>query len=681
MRKVLVCVLLLYTSIAFGQWSITGTTTQTIDFSTTISGVINGVYSASGFQPIPSSGQLDSDAWAVTGFDSGDLFFGGTVTSGDLARGNVSTSVTTGGIYSYTGSPQSSSDPALMLQPGSTDFTSGTITLKIVNNTGSTITQVTVEYDLYVRNDQGKSNLFNFSYSTDNSTYTSISSLDYSSTEIADGSPTWSLVETSPSRSTTIANLDIRDGSEFYIRWTGNEVSGSGSMDEFGLDDISVAATIAPVIDSFGDNNYSSNPAWSGSADWEIVTSSDVSSGPTNSNTLRLNATIAGTSYLSTQRTSSWGTEQSWGFWIGRRGVAATASNQSVIWLWANESDLTSGTIDGYRIRFGDDGGGDEIYLERVDNNVATVILTSSSSVTNALTDIGFLVRVTRNSSNSWSLYSSTLPTSSSSGAVATDQPNSTNTNVSLGTVTDNTYSDFSNGYFGFMAIYTASGINDAEFDQFYFDTSASSPLPVELTSFTATANGNLVTLNWSTATEVNNYGFNVERAAVKTGYDPSLLWETICFVQGHGNCHSSKEYSFTDSPTGGKEFYYRLKQIDFDGSYQYSEVVSVCMENIYQLKLEQNYPNPFNPHTTIKYTIPSPPLNPLLTKGRNKGGVVTLKVYNILGELVTTLVNGQLDAGIYEVEFNGSNLTSGIYYLVLQSNDLIDVKKCLLIK
>lgn len=206
-------------------------------------------------------------------------------------------------------------------------------------------------------------------------------------------------------------------------------------------------------------------------------------------------------------------------------------------------------------------------------------------------------------------------------------------------------------------------------------------PLPVELTSFIATTNGNLVTLNWTTATEVNNYGFNIERAAVKTVHDPSLLWETICFVQGHGNCHSSKEYSFTDSPTGGKEFYYRLKQMDFDGSYQYSEIVSVSMENIYQLKLEQNYPNPFNPHTTIKYTIPSSPLNPPITKGRDMGGVVTLKVYNVLGELVTTLVNEQLGTGIYEVEFNGSNLTSGIYYLVLQSNDLIDVKKCLLIK
>ncbi len=206
-------------------------------------------------------------------------------------------------------------------------------------------------------------------------------------------------------------------------------------------------------------------------------------------------------------------------------------------------------------------------------------------------------------------------------------------------------------------------------------------PLPVELTSFTATVNDNLVTLNWSTATEVNNYGFNVERTAVETGHDPSLQWETICFVQGHGNCHSSKEYTFTDSPTGGKEFYYRLKQIDFDGSYQYSEIVSVCMENIYQLKLEQNYPNPFNPHTTIKYTIP--PLQPDVSsrEGNQRGVFVTLKVYNILGELVTTLVKGQLDAGIYEVEFNGSKLTSGIYYLVLQSGDFIEIKKCLLIK
>lgn len=245
--------------------------------------------------------------------------------------------------------------------------------------------------------------------------------------------------------------------------------------------EIFVARYGSTLIESFADGNFTSNPTWSGTTStWQVVTSSDVAAGAPNSNTLRLSAASgSGTKYLSTQRNASWGTEQSWSFWLGRRSESATNTNHSIVWLWANETNLTSSTVDGYRIRFGDNSGGDNIVLQRVTNGSATDILTSSGTVPNGLTDIGFMVRVTRMSSSVWTLYTSTLPPSSGSGAVATAIPTAANTTVKQGSVTNSTYTNFANGYFGFMAVHTSApnARTSAEFDQLYFDTSSSSPL------------------------------------------------------------------------------------------------------------------------------------------------------------------------------------------------------------
>ncbi len=239
--------------------------------------------------------------------------------------------------------------------------------------------------------------------------------------------------------------------------------------------------TVSTLVESFADGNFTSNPAWGGQTSrWQVVTSSDVAAGATNSNTLRLNVNSgSGTKYLRTQRTASWGTEQSWSFWLGRRSQAATDANHSIVWLWANSNNLTSSTVDGYRIRFGDNSGDDNIVLQSVTNGSATDILTSSGTVPNGLTDIGFMVRVTRTSSSQWTLYTSTLPTSSGSGAVATAIPTAANTAVNQSSVTNSAYTNFANGYFGFMAVHSsgADARTGAEFDQLYFDTSSSSPL------------------------------------------------------------------------------------------------------------------------------------------------------------------------------------------------------------
>ena len=203
-----------------------------------------------------------------------------------------------------------------------------------------------------------------------------------------------------------------------------------------------------------------------------------------------------------------------------------------------------------------------------------------------------------------------------------------------------------------------------------------SSALPVELTSFTASAADGKVLLNWQTATKVNNYGFSVERR-VKSEERAStalgMTWQKIGFVQGHGNSNSPKSYSFTDNLALAHNLnllQYRLKQIDFDGKYEYSNVVEVKVEMPTQFSLAQNYPNPFNPETTIKYQLPV-------------SGHVTLKVFDMLGKEVATLVDEYKQAGTHNSQFSilNSQLASGTYLYQLKAGGFVLTKKFLLMK
>ena len=207
------------------------------------------------------------------------------------------------------------------------------------------------------------------------------------------------------------------------------------------------------------------------------------------------------------------------------------------------------------------------------------------------------------------------------------------------------------------------------------------SPLPVELTSFTSKYLDDKVQLNWKTKTEVNNYGFNIERR-INDGE-----WNTIGFVEGHGNSNSPKEYNYADRDlfAGSSNFQYRLKQIDTDGQFEYSDVVEVEVVPT-QFELSQNYPNPFNPGTVINYQLPV-------------SSNVILKVYDILGNEVATLVDEYKSAGKYKVTFSVGtsrdlSLTSGVYIYQLRiidpeinspngqaGEEMIQTKKMMLLK
>jgi hypothetical protein len=187
--------------------------------------------------------------------------------------------------------------------------------------------------------------------------------------------------------------------------------------------------------------------------------------------------------------------------------------------------------------------------------------------------------------------------------------------------------------------------------------------LPVELTSFSAYAKGDIISLYWETATEINNMGFNVERSANKSD------WTKIAYVQGNQNSTTIRAYSYLDkSVSKSGKYYYRLKQIDNNGSYKYSNIIEVDFIAPSVFNLSQNFPNPYNPSTMIKYQIP-------------KSAFVNLKVYDILGKEVATLVNEDKVVGSYEINFDASKLASGVYIYQLKANDFAASKKMILIK
>ncbi|MCK6613760.1 MAG: FG-GAP-like repeat-containing protein [Ignavibacteriaceae bacterium] len=190
-------------------------------------------------------------------------------------------------------------------------------------------------------------------------------------------------------------------------------------------------------------------------------------------------------------------------------------------------------------------------------------------------------------------------------------------------------------------------------------------PLPVELIAFTGYVTESGVKLNWQTATEVNNYGFEIHRSLQGSGED----WENIGFVIGNGNSNSEKSYSFTDGAiVSGIKYLYRLKQIDTDGKFEYSQQVAVFTGKPENFSLEQNYPNPFNPATTIEFSIPA-------------ASVVLIEVYDMLGNKVTELLNDKREAGYYSVPFNASALPSGVYVYRIEAGEYRAVKKMTLIK
>lgn len=186
--------------------------------------------------------------------------------------------------------------------------------------------------------------------------------------------------------------------------------------------------------------------------------------------------------------------------------------------------------------------------------------------------------------------------------------------------------------------------------------------IPVELVSFHAKTEGNNIKLVWQTATELNNSGFEIQRKSENTS------WQKIGFVKGAGTTSEIKNYNFVDTYSTNGMVSYRLRQIDFDGSFLYSKTINFIIGAPQQFVLNQNFPNPFNPSTSISFSIP-------------KATNVRLTIYNQIGERVVELINKNLEAGSYNYNWNAPRQSSGIYFYEMQTDDYRSVRKMTLIK
>ena len=186
--------------------------------------------------------------------------------------------------------------------------------------------------------------------------------------------------------------------------------------------------------------------------------------------------------------------------------------------------------------------------------------------------------------------------------------------------------------------------------------------IPVELISFVASnINGNVV-LNWNTATETNNSGFEIQKSSDRINFS------NISFVPGFGTTTETRSYTYTDNSVTNGKYYYRLKQIDYNGAFAYSDIIEVDVASPIDFALSQNYPNPFNPSTIISFSIP-------------QSSFVTLKVYDILGNEITTLVNETKEAGRYDINFDALGLSNGVYFYSIKAEDFTSTRKMILIK
>ena len=191
--------------------------------------------------------------------------------------------------------------------------------------------------------------------------------------------------------------------------------------------------------------------------------------------------------------------------------------------------------------------------------------------------------------------------------------------------------------------------------------------LPIELNSFNASVNNTDVNLKWTTNSETNNSGFDIERKDAR--HKTQDVWSKVGFVSGNGTTNSTNNYSYSDIGLNSGSYSYRLKQKDFNGNFEYfnlSQEVSIGIPDKH--KLSQNFPNPFNPVTSILYKLP-------------KQEYVSLKVFDALGQEVSTLVNEGQPAGTYSVDWNAEALSSGIYFYTIQAGDFVETRRMILLK
>ena len=287
-----------------------------IDFDNTVEFVNSVQFNGSGFRPSVSAGKLNSNAWSISGWSDGDLAFGGfrTTANTDYTRGVSTGNVTTEGIYAFE---VSTGNRALGFQPGDDDWTPGKATLKIRNKTGTTITSFLVCYIVYTWNDKESSSEFNFDHSADNISYTETASLNLTTPETADEFPSWK----ANVRTIKIEGINVPNDGVYYLRWKGNDASGTGERDECALDDIQIVA-----------NPEGTKPNFSGTVR-DIVVNGDVEL--SGNALLNYKTELTGSTLFVGNKTLSISST------LTRTSGSIDASNSSSIIEFTNTSELT----------------------------------------------------------------------------------------------------------------------------------------------------------------------------------------------------------------------------------------------------------------------------------------------------------------------------------------------------
>ncbi len=585
----------------------------TVNFDSTLTGVNRDEFSGLGFAANPVSGQIDSDGLIVTGMSDGDLNFGDSGTLDDFAQGSSDGGVSTGGVYAFRVSTQNS---ALGFQSTESDWTPGGLILKVTNSAGAKLNTLDISYRIYTYNDQDRASALEFYYSTDNSLYHKTSTLNFTSVQSKDVSPVW----TSAVQSLKIS-AEINNGEDLYLKWEGSDATGSGSRDEIALDDITIEAhaeDIMIIITEVADNSISDEEyveIFNGGTDvidiegWKLIERYN----PNNNDSREI------TFIPATQKNS--GGSGYFNLTRGEYAVVVRGNPDSF-----KSAYLVNGNVSIFEDFWPPAMTGDERYM-----------------LVNALGD----------EIDKFGLWD-----------YADDNSFRLDANSCYERIND------AAGDGGLESNWLVSA------NSVYNYTPGSgniTPLPVELISFEAEVKDEYVILRWQTASEINNYGFEVERK-IKSQKQADKIenpeWKPIGFVQGHGNSHSSKQYLFTDYPYKPGKYFYRLRQIDINGSFEYSKSVEVFFPAVKKMiKMFQNYPNPFNPVTTINFSLPNV---------EN----VTISVYNLPGEKLMDLFRGTVIPGRkYSVKFYGADLPSGVYFYTLETPEIRFSKKMIILK
>ena len=359
--------------------------------------------------------------------------------------------------------------------------------------------------------------------------------------------------------------------------------------------------------------------------------------------------------FLTTNSGSNWTTRNT-GLPAGKYIVQSLGIKDTTIYAGTSDGAMVCGIIG--KTWSGDDNG--------MKNNSSVSGITYLDTLTFAGTYFG--VYVSKNRGGTWTSSNSGIG-SSIVKSMATSGNTlfcGTNAGVFISVDTGKTWQTVNTGL-GNTYIYTLTAIGTdiyAGTDDGVWKRAVSDMiLPVELTSFTTIVEGKNITLWWKTATETNNYGFEIERRTVN-----NCQWRKIGFMQGNGTSSASHNYSFTDQKLPAGTYVYRLKQIDNGGLFKYSQETEVEISTPTALALSQNYPEPFNPSTQIDYSIP-------------QSFHVTLKIYDVLGKDVATLVEGTKEAGTYTATWNAQNHSSGVYFYRLTAGSYTMTRKLILLR